>query len=56
MTQRVRFLEKLRLALHVNVDKIIDSINQPNKDKTKSSIGTLKVDLDRLQNQIKDDD
>jgi|5_EtaG_2_1085323.scaffolds.fasta_scaffold33509_3 hypothetical protein len=56
MTQRFSFLEKLRLALHNNVDKIIDSINQPNKDETKSSIGSLKVNLDKLQNQIKDDD
>jgi plasmid replication initiation protein len=56
MTQRVRFLERLRLALHSNVDKIIDSINQPNKADSKGFIATLKINLEKLQNQIKDDD
>jgi hypothetical protein len=56
MTQRVRFLERLRIYLHKNVDKIVDSIYQTDKKETKSSIGSLKVDLDKLQNQIKEDD
>jgi len=56
MTHRVRFIERLRDNLHNSVDKIIDSLYKPNFDKTKTFIAETRVDLEKLQNQIKEDD
>lgn len=56
MTQRVRFIERLRKELHEVVDVIVDSFYKPSFQETKSLISSLKVALDRLQNQIKEDD
>jgi hypothetical protein len=56
MTQRVRFIERLRLTLHKNVDSIIDSLYQPDYDSVKGMISSLKIDLEKIQNQIKSDD
>lgn len=56
MNQRVRFIEKVRNNLHSQVDKAIDSLYLPYNDLGKTIISSLKIDLDRLQNQIKDDD
>lgn len=56
MTQRIRFIERLRDLLHLNVDKIIDSLHEPDQQQSKTNIQSMKVDLDKLQNQIKQDD
>lgn len=56
MTHRVRFIERLRKSLHDNVDKIVDSLNQPNFLNTKSFINAFKIELDKLHNQSKKDD
>jgi len=55
MTQRIRFIERMRNLLHINVDNIIDSIYRPNYTESKSSIQSMKIELDKLQNQIKKD-
>lgn len=56
MTHRVRFIERLRDDLHLSVDRIIDSLYKPDFKDTKTTITQTKVDLERLQNQIKEDD
>lgn len=56
MTQRMRFIERLRKALHENVDTITDSLYHPDFDVVKGMISSLKLDLERIQNQIKSDD
>lgn len=56
MTQRVRFIERLRISLHKSVDQIIDSLYEPDFTITKSSIASFKINLEKLQNQIKKDD
>jgi hypothetical protein len=56
MTQRVRFIEKIRESLHQQVDQSIDSLYLPYFEKSKSLIASIKVSLDRLQNQIKKDE
>lgn len=56
MNQRVRFIEKIRIALHDKVDKSIDSLYLPYRDLSKTLISTLKIDLEKLQNQIKEDE
>lgn len=56
MTHRVRFIERLRDNLHLSVDRIIDSLYKPDFKDTKTTITQTKVDLERLQNQIKEDD
>ena len=56
MTHRIRFIERLRDNLHSSVDKVIDSLYKPKFKETKTFIAEAKVDLDKLQNQIKEDD
>ena len=56
MTQRVRFIERLRSTLHANVDAIVDSLYRPDFDSVKGMISSLKIDLEKIQNQIKSDD
>lgn len=56
MTHRIRFIERLRDNLHLSVDRIIDSLYKPDFKDTKTTIAQTKVDLERLQNQIKEDD
>lgn len=56
MTQRIRFIEKIRISLHKNADKVIDSLYGSSHSETKTLISSFKVELDRLQNQAKKDD
>lgn len=56
MNQRIRFIEKVRENLHQQVDKAIDSFYLPYHELSKTIISSLKVDLERLQNQIKKDE
>jgi hypothetical protein len=56
MTQRLRFIERLRSTLHQSVDGIVDSLYRPDRQESKSNISSLKVDLEKLQNQIKEDE
>jgi|GEM_PF-5469449 len=56
MTHRIRFIERLRDSLHLSVDGIIDSLYKPNFTETKTKIAQTKVDLEKLQNQIKEDE
>jgi len=56
MTQRVRFIERLRISLHRSVDQIIDSLYQPDFSSSRSFIASFRISLDKLQNQIKKDD
>lgn len=56
MTHRINYIERLRRALHKNVDTIIDSLYYPDFDSVKGLISSLKIDLEKIQNQIKSDD
>jgi hypothetical protein len=56
MIQRTRFIERLRLTLRTSVDTIIDSLYEPDFDKVKGMISSLKLDLEKIQNQIKSDE
>ncbi len=56
MNQRIGFIERIRKDLHKKVDVIIDSIYGPCFKNSKNLIIGTKVDLDRLQNQIKKDE